>query len=80
MRLQTKVVSLLIGNEPITIYGGKNHYNGIAMAVRAVVAQSGLHLSFYSMQIGVVRAKLTLTSPVVGNTPRSEARASDGAP
>jgi len=39
MRLRTKVVSLIIENNPITIYGGKNNYNG---AVRAVPALAPL--------------------------------------
>jgi hypothetical protein len=38
MRLQTKVISLTIGNNLITIYGGKNLYNVVAMAVTAAVA------------------------------------------
>jgi hypothetical protein len=38
MRLQTKVISLTIGNNPITIYGGKNLYNVVAMAATTAIA------------------------------------------
>ena len=32
---------LLIGNDPITIYGGKNHYRPTTMVAKAMVSRLG---------------------------------------